>query len=158
MTNLAGKIWFFRYRELLIDVLPVRQLELNLNSVSQSYLTQLWTNDVFSKDRASSFQSLTDGISKYFTMVVISIAIIATATWLFLDTSKALNVFTAVLIIACPCAIALAAPFNNEGEKGIHGPRADALGAKTIQNVPSIYLHSLLNVFGMNSGHIMSTK
>ena len=83
-----------------------------LTSVSQSYLTQLWTNDVFNKDRRSSFQSLTDGISKYFTMVVISIALVTTVTWLFLDTSKALNVFTAVLIIACPCAIALAAPFT----------------------------------------------
>lgn len=83
-----------------------------LTSVSQSYLTQLWTNDVFNKDRASSFQSLTDGISKYFTLIVIGIALIATAVWLFLDTHKALNVFTAVLIIACPCAIALAAPFT----------------------------------------------
>jgi Cu+-exporting ATPase len=31
---------------------------------------------------------------------------------LYVDSSKALNVFTAVLIIACPCAIALAAPFT----------------------------------------------
>ncbi|GAL66605.1 type cbb3 cytochrome oxidase biogenesis protein CcoI [Jejuia pallidilutea] len=31
---------------------------------------------------------------------------------MFVDASKALNVFTAVLIIACPCAIALAAPFT----------------------------------------------
>ncbi len=83
-----------------------------LNSVSQSYLTQLWTNDVFSKDRVSSFQSLTDSISKYFTMVVVGIAVMATLVWLFLDTGKALSVFTAVLIIACPCAIALAAPFT----------------------------------------------
>lgn len=83
-----------------------------LTSVSQSYLTQLWTNDVFNKDKTTSFQSLTDGISKYFTIVVLSIALIATAIWMFLDPSKAMNVFTAVLIIACPCAIALAAPFT----------------------------------------------
>jgi Cu+-exporting ATPase len=31
---------------------------------------------------------------------------------MYVDASKALNVFTAVLIIACPCAIALAAPFT----------------------------------------------
>lgn len=83
-----------------------------LTSVSQSYLTQLWTNDVFNKDRSSSFQSLTDGISKYFTLVVISIAVVSTAIWMYFDPSKALNVFTAVLIIACPCAIALGAPFT----------------------------------------------
>ena len=83
-----------------------------LASVSQSYLTQLWTNDVFSKDKASSFQSFTDSISKYFTWVVLSIALVATSIWLFVDASKAVSVFTAVLIIACPCAIALAAPFT----------------------------------------------
>lgn len=83
-----------------------------LTSVSQSYLTQLWTNDVFNKDKTSSFQSFTDSISKYFTLVVLSIAFVATGVWLVYDASKALSVFTAVLIIACPCAIALAAPFT----------------------------------------------
>lgn len=83
-----------------------------LNSVSQSYLTQLWTNDVFNKERNSSFQSLTDQISKYFTLVVIGIAVLATSFWIYIDSSQALSVFTAVLIIACPCAIALAAPFT----------------------------------------------
>lgn len=43
---------------------------------------------------------------------MLSIAVIATTYWLFTDASKAMNVFTAVLIIACPCAIALAAPFT----------------------------------------------
>jgi Cu+-exporting ATPase len=83
-----------------------------LKEVSQSYLTQLWSNDVFKKDKISSFQSLTNSISKRFTVSVLTIAVIATAFWLFKDSSLALNVFTAVLIIACPCAIALAAPFT----------------------------------------------
>jgi len=83
-----------------------------LKSVSQSYLTQLWSNDVFSDDRTSKFKNLTDTISKRFTIFVLSVATISTLYWLFNDTSKALNVFTAVLIIACPCAIALAAPFT----------------------------------------------
>ncbi len=83
-----------------------------LKSVSQSYLTQLWSNDVFNDTNASKFKTLTDTISKRFTIYVLSIAIIATLFWLYADSSKALNVFTAVLIIACPCAIALAAPFT----------------------------------------------
>ncbi|WP_439132705.1 heavy metal translocating P-type ATPase [Polaribacter sp.] len=83
-----------------------------LSSVSQSYLTQLWSNDVFQKDKTSNFKTLTDKISKHFTVLVLSIAFLATAYWLFVDISIALNVFTAVLIIACPCAIALAAPFT----------------------------------------------
>lgn len=83
-----------------------------LTSVSQSYLTQLWSNDVFKKDKNSSFKTLTDRISQNFTVTVLIIAFISTAFWLYFDSSKALNVFTAVLIIACPCAIALAAPFT----------------------------------------------
>ncbi|MBO0322995.1 heavy metal translocating P-type ATPase metal-binding domain-containing protein [Muricauda sp. CAU 1633] len=83
-----------------------------LKSVSQSYLTQLWGNSVFSKDKASQFQALTDSIGKRFTIAVLSIATLATIFWLIFDPSLALNVFTSVLIIACPCAIALAAPFT----------------------------------------------
>jgi Cu+-exporting ATPase len=83
-----------------------------LKPVSQSYLTQLWSNDIFSKDKSSIFESLTDSISKRFTLTLLTIAFIATIFWLVIDPSKAFNVFTAVLIVACPCAIALAAPFT----------------------------------------------
>ncbi|PCJ95314.1 MAG: heavy metal translocating P-type ATPase [Flavobacteriaceae bacterium] len=83
-----------------------------LKTISQSYLTQLWGNAVFQKDKSSSFQTLTDRIGKRFTIAVLSIALIATIFWSFYDSSKMFNVFTAVLIIACPCAIALAAPFT----------------------------------------------
>lgn len=83
-----------------------------LNSVSQSYLTQLWSNSIFQEDKSSDFQSLTDSIGKRFTFSIISIALLATIFWFFKDASKAMNVFTAVLIIACPCAIALASPFT----------------------------------------------
>ncbi|TYA55939.1 heavy metal translocating P-type ATPase [Formosa maritima] len=83
-----------------------------LKTVEQSYLTQLWSNDVFSKNKEDGFTTLTNVISKRFTITVLSIAFIATAYWLFVDSSKAINVFTAVLIIACPCAIALSAPFT----------------------------------------------
>ncbi|MDO6807323.1 heavy metal translocating P-type ATPase metal-binding domain-containing protein [Zobellia galactanivorans] len=83
-----------------------------LKSVSQSYLTQLWSNSVFQEDKASKFQTLTDSIGRRFTIAVLSIASLSAIFWLYFDPSKALNVFTAVLIIACPCAIALSSPFT----------------------------------------------
>ena len=83
-----------------------------LKPVAQSYLTQLWSNDVFSKDKTGVFESITDSISKRFTVVLLTIAFISTIFWLVVDPSKAFNVFTSVLIVACPCAIALAAPFT----------------------------------------------
>ena len=83
-----------------------------IKSVSQSYLTQLWSNAVFQKDKSGSFQTLTDSIGKRFTIGVLTIASVSALIWLMVDPSKTINVFTAVLIIACPCAIALAAPFT----------------------------------------------
>ncbi|EDP96559.1 heavy metal translocating P-type ATPase metal-binding domain-containing protein [Kordia algicida OT-1] len=83
-----------------------------IKSVEQSYLTQLWSNDVFEKNKEEGFTTVTNAISKHFTVTVLSIAVVATIFWLMVDASKAMNVFTAVLIIACPCAIALAAPFT----------------------------------------------
>lgn len=80
--------------------------------VSQSYLTQLWSHSVFGENSESKFKSLTDSIGKRFTYAVLSIAMIASLYWMFTDPEKVWNVFTAVLIIACPCAIALAAPFT----------------------------------------------
>jgi len=83
-----------------------------LKSVEQSYLTQLWSNDVFNKNKEDGFATITNKVSKHFTIAILSIAFIATTFWLITDASKAMNVFTAVLIIACPCAIALSAPFT----------------------------------------------
>src|SRR5690606_3433205 len=83
-----------------------------LKSVEQSYLTQLWSNDVFKKDKSVAFTNITNQISKRFTITLLIIAIISTTFWLIVDSSKAINVFTSVLIIACPCALALAAPFT----------------------------------------------
>lgn len=79
--------------------------------VSQSYLTSLWSNDVFSKEEDPGIQSLTNRVSRYFTGVVLSIAVIACLYWLNRDPAQAIPAFSAVLIVACPCALALSAPF-----------------------------------------------
>ncbi|MGB5236050.1 MAG: heavy metal translocating P-type ATPase metal-binding domain-containing protein [Flavobacteriaceae bacterium] len=94
-----------------------------LKSVSQSYLTQLWSNKAFQKNSPSQFQTLTNSIGKRFTLAVLTIAFIATGFWLYWEPSKALDVFTAVLIIACPCAIALSAPFTLGNMLRIFGRR-----------------------------------
>jgi len=82
-----------------------------VETIAQSYLTQLWGNDVFAKKTSKSIKNLTDSISKYFTMAILMIATVAGIYWSFIDVGIAVNVVTAVLIIACPCALALSAPF-----------------------------------------------
>lgn len=109
-----------------------------IKSVSQSYLTQLWGNAAFNKTD-SKFRTLTDSIGKRFTLGVLTIAFIATLFWVFIDADKAMNVFTAVLIIACPCAIALAAPFTLGNMLRIFGQRKFYLkNTETIERLASV--------------------
>jgi Cu+-exporting ATPase len=83
-----------------------------IKEVSQSYLTRLWNNDTFNKVGESYFTKFSNTVSKYFTIVVLLIALIAGAYWLTVDLRTALHVFTSVLIVACPCALALSTPFT----------------------------------------------
>lgn len=79
--------------------------------VAQSYLTQLWNNTAFTKKQDLSIESSINKVSKYFTAAILLIALITGLVWYFLDASIMLNAFTSVLIIACPCALALTVPF-----------------------------------------------
>lgn len=83
-----------------------------LHSVSQSYLTQLWSNEIFQKKVDQKHKTITDAISRYFTPILLLIAFAGFGYWIFIDANIAFNVFTAVLIVACPCALALTAPFT----------------------------------------------
>lgn len=83
-----------------------------LHSVSQSYLTQLWSNEIFQKKVFQKHKTITDAISRYFTPILLLIAFAGFGYWIFFDANTAFNVFTAVLIVACPCALALTAPFT----------------------------------------------
>ncbi|MDX1665705.1 MAG: heavy metal translocating P-type ATPase metal-binding domain-containing protein [Saprospiraceae bacterium] len=80
-------------------------------TVSQSYLTELWNNEAFTKERDSRTGQLADRVGKYFTLAILAISSLTLLYWLPRDQGIAFNAFTAVLIIACPCAVALAVPF-----------------------------------------------
>ena len=79
---------------------------------SQSYLIRLWNDDIF-EQKTSRTMLLADKVGKYFTLAILLIAFLTFGLWIWMgDINTAVNAFTAVLIIACPCAIALAVPFT----------------------------------------------
>ncbi|WP_339785730.1 heavy metal translocating P-type ATPase metal-binding domain-containing protein [uncultured Imperialibacter sp.] len=81
-------------------------------NVSQSYLTQLWNHSSFVKENEEQYQQLINVIARYFTMAVMVLATGAFIFWWQQSPTLAVNAFTAVLIVACPCALALATPFT----------------------------------------------
>lgn len=83
-----------------------------IKEVNQSYLTQLWNDETFSKEHQTRLVTLANSVSKYFTLIVLSLAAISAGYWLRIDWRLAMNAFTAVLIVACPCALALSTPFT----------------------------------------------
>lgn len=83
-----------------------------VNEVEQSYLTQLWNQDKAGNKEESKLGTMVDKVSQYFTIIILVIAGSAGVYWLFNDASLALFAFTSVLIIACPCALALTIPFT----------------------------------------------
>ncbi|MGB5392753.1 MAG: heavy metal translocating P-type ATPase metal-binding domain-containing protein [Lutimonas sp.] len=110
-----------------------------LETVVQSYLTQLWSNDIFQDQHTKSIKNITDSISKYFTAVILFIALFAGIYWYRIDPSMAFQVVSAILIIACPCALALSAPFALGNMLRIFGKNKFYLkNAQVIENIAKI--------------------
>jgi len=81
--------------------------------VNQSHLTKLWNQDKSYEKPSDSLKTLSDKISQYFTVIIIIIASAGFAYWMWRgEIHTAIFVFTSVLIIACPCALALSIPFT----------------------------------------------
>jgi Cu+-exporting ATPase len=81
--------------------------------VNQSYLTSLWNQTAFQKDNASLLDAVINRFSRRFTVNVIAIAVAAAVWWIVAgDSARAGKAFVSVLIVACPCALALATPFT----------------------------------------------
>lgn len=102
--------------------------------IQQSHLTHLWNQDKSYEKPLGSLKNLTDRVSQYFTLAVIVIALGGFAGWMWHgDAHMGVFVFTAVLIVACPCALALSVPFTFGntmrifGRKGLYIKNSDVI-------------------------------
>lgn len=93
------------------------QLEGNIiihtvKEVAQSYLTSLWNRRELKQENAKppSFIHL---LGRYFAWVVLVVAALTANWWALHDPSRIWPALTAVLIVACPCGLLLAASFTN---------------------------------------------
>lgn len=82
--------------------------------VAQSHLTKLWNNEAFKPTHRGQVTRLADAAGRYFTWLILAFGGAAVLYWWGLrgDPATAINAFTAVMIVACPCNIALSIPFT----------------------------------------------
>lgn len=88
----------------IIDLLVVKPF-------SQSNFTRLWNNEAFRKEEKNGY-TFTGIISNYFAAGVLLIAFSSFAYWMNVNPANAWDAMTAVLIVACPCALLLTTTFT----------------------------------------------
>jgi P-type Cu+ transporter len=89
-----------------IEILVVKE-------VTQSYLTRLWNKDEMKANAEEKHVSFVHLLSRWFTYILITIAVATAVYWQLNDPSRLWPAVTSIFIIACPCALLLSNTFTN---------------------------------------------
>ncbi|MFN5416394.1 MAG: heavy metal translocating P-type ATPase, partial [Flavobacteriia bacterium] len=81
------------------------------NKSNRSHLTQIWNDSSIDKN-AKDNKSHQDKLSVYFLAIVLAISLAAGIIWSFIDPKQITHVVVSILIVTCPCALALSSPFT----------------------------------------------
>lgn len=107
-------------------------------ATNRSHLTSLWNNS----SAKQSTKLFSDTLSKWFLIAVLIISAIAAIAWWLIDCGRIVEVVVAILIVACPCALALSAPFTYGNSMRLLGRRGLYLKhvtvVKDLENVTDI--------------------
>ena len=98
------------------DILRLRVLR----EVSHSHLARLWNNPIFSKTKSRWLTDVGSRFGAWFTIGAIAVAAAGAIAW-WPNAAASASVATAVLIIACPCALTLSAPLTLGTAMGLLG-------------------------------------
>jgi P-type Cu+ transporter len=82
-----------------------------LREVSHSDLARLWQNPVFARPKRRWLANVNATFGAWFTVGAIVLALAGALAW-WPDAAAAASVATAVLIVACPCALTMSAPIT----------------------------------------------
>lgn len=131
-----------------------------IKPVAGSYLTSLWNHNAFTKNKQekNDRESLLHVLSKYFTIVLFILAAFTALYWAINDSSKILPSVSAMLIVACPCALLLAATFTNGNLLRIFSNNGlylrDATVIEQLGNIDHIVFDKT-GTLTQNSSHLM---
>ncbi|PKR79776.1 heavy metal translocating P-type ATPase [Brumimicrobium salinarum] len=81
----------------------------SLSTTNRSKFASIWNKSA--KTTKSIVQNRENLLSKYFLIIVSIVSAAAAITWAFIDPSRILEIVTAILVVACPCALAISFPF-----------------------------------------------
>jgi P-type Cu+ transporter len=105
---------------------------------SHSYITELWNNNIFSKQKGNE-ESYIHPWSRYFTLFLFTIAICASIFWAIQDPSNIITALVSVLIVACPCSLLLSATFTYGNMLRVFGRNKFYLkNAKVIETLANV--------------------
>ncbi|UZR94371.1 heavy metal translocating P-type ATPase [Chondrinema litorale] len=126
--------------------------------VENSYLTKLWNQEIFKKEKETGLTVLADNVGKYFTFFIILLSIGTGAFWYVYQPEMVAIIVTSVLIVACPCALALTIPFtfgNSTrilGKKGIYLKNTNTI--ETLSKVDTILFDKTGTLTVLDAGKI----